>query len=206
MLDLLAQLDWRAFILAMFIVELTPGPNMGWLAALSAQHGRKIGLMAVLGVTLGLAVQMVAAATGLSSLITHFPLVYEIIRWAGVLFMLWLAWEAFSDVGSSSPAQGLSSKGFTRGFIANILNPKALVFYVAVVGQFANPGIGKLWWQILILGSMHLSVAIIVHIGIVLIGARFGQAFEAWRSSIWARLIFALSLVGIAIWIAISTG
>lgn len=206
MIELFSELNWPAFLLAMLIVELTPGPNMGWLAALSAQYGRKVGYMAVLGVTLGLAVQILAAAVGLSTIISHFPIAYQTIRWAGVLFMLWLAWEAYSDVGSSSAAKGLSSTGFTRGFIANILNPKALVFYVAVVGQFAIPSIGDLWWQILILGSLHLFVSVIVHLVIVFTGASFGQAFETWRKSIWARLAFSLSLVGIAVWIAISTG
>lgn len=206
MIDLLSQLDWPAFLLAMFIVELTPGPNMGWLAALSAQQGRKMGLVAVLGITLGLAVQMIAAATGLSTLIAHVPIAYQLIRWAGVLFMLWLAWEAFSDAGSSSPVKGFSAKGFVRGFIANILNPKALIFYVAVVGQFANPSIGSLWWQILVLGSLHLAVATSVHLAIVLTSARFGTAIETWRTSLWARVTFSLCLVAIAVWIAISTG
>ena len=132
-------MDWAAFVLAMFIVELTPGPNMGWLSAVSAQHGRRVGMMAVAGVTLGLAVQALAAATGLSTLIAGFPAAYELIRWTGVLFMLWLAREAFLETGSASPAIGASAKSFRRGLIANLLNPKALVFYVAVVGQFANP-------------------------------------------------------------------
>ena len=190
----------------MFIVELTPGPNMGWLAALSAQHGRRVGFMAVIGITLGLSVQMLAAATGLATLISHLPLAYQLIRWAGVLFMVYLAWEAFADVEDTTTVSELSSKGFTRGFIANVLNPKALVFYVAVVGQFANPVIGSLWWQILVLGALHLMVAIIVHAAIVMIGASFGAAFETWRRSLVARLFFAGSLLAIAAWIAVSTG
>ena len=62
MTEFLAQMDWRAFLIAMIIIELTPGPNMGWLAALSAQYGKRVGIMAVAGVTLGLAIQIVAAA------------------------------------------------------------------------------------------------------------------------------------------------
>lgn len=205
-MDLLTQLDWRTFLLAMLIIELTPGPNMGWLAALSAQYGKRVGLIAVAGVTLGLAVQILAAATGLSTLISNFPIVYHSIRWAGVLFMLWLAWQAFSDTGSAAPASGLSVKGFRRGLIANLLNPKALVFYVVVVGQFASVELGSLWWQILILGGLHLCIAIGVHVLIVLLGAKLGKTFEQWRTSLPARLFFSLSLVAIAIWIAVSTG
>lgn len=178
MTDFLSQLNWPAFLLAMVIVELTPGPNMGWLASISAQSGRKIGFVAVLGVTLGLVVQIIAAATGLSALINSVPISYQFIRWAGVLFMLWLAWEAFSDSAAAvaTTPHLTSSKSFLRGFIANVLNPKALVFYIAVVGQFAQLSGGSVWWQVLFLGGIHLVVATGVHIMIVMIASGFGQA------------------------------
>ena len=57
----------------MMVIELTPGPNMGWLSSIAAQHGRRVGLIAVAGVTLGLAVQVLAAATGVSTLVSGFP-------------------------------------------------------------------------------------------------------------------------------------
>lgn len=202
----LTELDWPAFLFAMFIVELTPGPNMGWLAALSAQHGLRVGLMAVAGITLGLAVQVLAAATGLAALISGFPILYEGLRLAGVLFMLWLAWQAYVETGSAVPAAGLREKGFRRGLIANLLNPKALVFYVIVIGQFTQPDAGAVWGQILILGGIHLAIAMIVHVAIVILGAQAGERLEHWRTSLSARLFFSLSLVAIAIWIAYSTG
>ena len=201
----LLELDWPAFLFAMFIIELTPGPNMGWLAMLSAQHGMRVGLMAVAGITLGLAVQVLAAATGVATLISGFPVLYDALRWAGILFMLWLAWQAYVEDGSVVPAVGLNEKGFRRGFIANLLNPKALVFYVVVVGQFTVPDAGALWRQILVLGGMHLAIAVIVHIGIVSLGARVGERLEHWRTSLPARLFFSLSLVLIAAWIGFST-
>ena len=71
------HIDWIAFLIAMAAVELTPGPNMGWLAALSAQYGRAAGLRAVVGITLGLTVQLLAAATGLSTLLAELPVLYE---------------------------------------------------------------------------------------------------------------------------------
>jgi len=190
----------------MVLIELTPGPNMGWLAALSAQHGKRVGIMAVMGITFGLAIQVCAAAVGLSAVLYNFPIAYELIRWAGVLFMLWLAWEAFADTGSTVQAKGLSEKGFKRGLIANLLNPKALMFYVVVVGQFARPDLGSFWWQILILGGLHLCVAIAVHLLIVMLGAKLGDTFEQYRTSFTARLFFSLSLVAVAIWVVISTG
>ena len=205
-MDLLLQLDWPAFLIAMLLIELTPGPNMGWLAMLSVRHGFRVGLMAVLGITLGLGLQVLAAATGLAAVLASFPVLYDSLRWAGVLFMLWLAWQAYVETGSAAPAVGQSERGFRRGFIANLLNPKALVFYVVVIGQFTDPAIGSVWGQILILGGLHLLVAALVHIAIVYLGTRLGEGLEAWRTSLSARLFFSLSLVAIAVWIAVSTG
>ena len=206
MSDFIFQLDWQAFLIAMIIIELTPGPNMGWLAALSAQYGKRAGVMAVTGVTLGLAIQVMAAAVGLSALIAGFPIIYESLRWAGVIFMLWLAWDAFFETAPTTIDKETYDKGFRRGLIANLLNPKALVFYVAIIGQFTDLSFGAVWWQIIILGSLHLCIAIAVHLAIVILGAKLGDVFEQWRTSLIARLIFAVSLIAIAVWIGVSTG
>lgn len=203
---MLGHVDWPTFLIAMAAVELTPGPNMGWLAALSAKSGRRAGMMAVAGVTLGLLVQLVAAATGLSALLSESSVLYESLRWAGVAFMLFLAWEAFADTGSAPNVRGDGRTGFRRGLVANLLNPKALLFYLIIVGQFADPSAGPVWIQIVILGLLHLTVAILVHVNIVLMGASLGAAFERWRTSLPARIGFALALVAIAVWIGVSTG
>lgn len=203
---MLAGINWSAFLIALFVVELTPGPNMGWLATLSAKAGRKTGLRAVAGVTLGLTLQMFAAAFGLSAILAGSDMLYQGLRWAGVTFMLYLAWESWTENGEPSPSRAHGPSGFYRGLIANLLNPKALVFYLAVVSQFANPAQGKVWLQTIVLGSIHLVIALIIHIAIVLGASRLGTSLERWRTSMPVRAMFALALVFIAIWIAVSTG
>lgn len=203
---MLEHVNWPAFLIAMAVVELTPGPNMGWLAALSAQKGRRAGLFAVAGITLGLAVQLVAAATGLSALMAGKAWLYETLRWAGVAFMLYLALEAWRDTGVAATVRKHEMAGFRRGLIANLLNPKALVFYLVIVGQFAQESAGPVWLQIVALGLIHLAVAIAVHTAIVLAGYSLGARLEAYRASPLVRGGFALTLAGIAVWIAVSTG
>ncbi len=199
-------MNWLAFLGAMALVEMTPGPNMGWLTALSAQQGRRVGFMAVVGITLGLGAQLILAATGFSAFISDNQLVYEILRWAGIGFMLYLAVEAWRETGEASPGNAKSLEGFRRGFIANLLNPKALVFYIAVVTQFAGfDGNMPSAAAILMLGSIHILIAVLVHSGLVLAGAAFGQKLADYRQSVPVRAVFALSLVGIAIWLAFST-
>jgi threonine/homoserine/homoserine lactone efflux protein len=202
--SILAGIDWVGFLLAMVVVELTPGPNMGWLAALTMREGRKAGFAAVAGITLGLSLQLLAAVTGLAALIAGAPAMFSLLHWAGVAFMLYLAYEAFMDGGSAVPANAGSGRGFLRGVIANVLNPKALVFYVVLIGQFIDAAAGPVWLQSLILGCIHLTIAATVHIVIVLMAHSLGARLENWRTSLAARLFFAGLLVGIAIWIALT--
>ena len=75
-------------------MEITPGPNMTWLALLSAREGRVAGFQAVAGIATGLAALAILAATGIAALITTWPLLYAALRWGGVLFLLFLAFEA----------------------------------------------------------------------------------------------------------------
>ena len=197
--------DWPAFLLAVAIIELTPGPNMGWLAALTLRDGHKIGFAAVAGIALGLSVQLVAAVTGLTALLISVPSIHTALHWAGIAFMLYLAWEAWSDGGSASLAQRGGAYGFRRGFVANVLNPKALAFYVLLINQFIAPSHGlPVWVQSLVLGLIHLSVATLVHVGIVLVAGHAGTRLEGWRTSLAARLTFAGLLMGIAIWLALT--
>lgn len=205
MLEFLTQVSWTSFLIAMVMIELTPGPNMGWLAALSAQHGRKTGLIAVVGITLGLGVQVVAAATGLAALAARSDLIFQVLRWSGVAFMLYLAWRAWVETAENAPVSLDHNASFRRGLISNLLNPKALVFYMVVVGQFTAPEHGPIGMQILTLGGIHLLIAAIVHTLIVILGSTIGDIFDEWRSKTSVRLAFSLTLAGIALWIAFST-
>ena len=85
-----------SFALTSFLIELTPGPNMTYLAFVAAQDGRRAGFATVAGVTLGLAVIGIVAAFGVAELVQSSRLLYEGLRWAGVVFLLYLAWEGWS--------------------------------------------------------------------------------------------------------------
>ncbi|MCQ4062145.1 LysE family translocator, partial [Klebsiella pneumoniae] len=92
-------------------------------------RGRIAGLAAVAGVTLGLTVWMLAAVAGLTQALLRAPALYQGIRWAGVAFLLWLAWEAWRvPPDRSAPVTAETRRGlFLRGLTGNLLNPKAAV-------------------------------------------------------------------------------
>jgi len=185
------------FLLAVALIELTPGPNMGWLALVSLGRGRPAGFAAVAGVTVGLAAWMLAAAFGLTQVLLIWPPLYQIIRWAGVAFLVWLAWEAWR--GDSDPAAP------DGGMTGNLLNPKAAVFYVALLPTFMRPDHGSPLGQALTLGGLHLVVAVVVHALIVLGAASAGGLVLKRMQGPAARAVMAGGIALVAVWMAWET-
>src|ERR1700754_3707386 len=95
-----------AFALTSLVIEITPGPNMTYLAALSLSSGMRTGFAAVAGIALGLMTYGVIAAFGLAAVIDNSPLLYGVLRWGGVAFLLWLAWEAWPGNEQASSELG----------------------------------------------------------------------------------------------------
>jgi|CXWL01.1.fsa_nt_gi threonine/homoserine/homoserine lactone efflux protein len=195
------------FLAAVTLVELTPGPNMGYLAALSAAEGRVAGFKAVLGVTLGLTVYMLAAVAGITELLIAAPLAYGVLRWAGVAYLVFLGWEAWRGAGETSP--GHARRGgdgpFWRGLLANLLNPKAAMFYVTLLPGFIATDHAAFWVQALILGCVHLGVSVAIHGAIVIGAARAGLLVMAPSRARIVRRTLAVGIVAIALWLAWET-
>jgi threonine/homoserine/homoserine lactone efflux protein len=205
---LLSASQLLPFLVAVAVIELTPGPNMGYLAVVAGQSGWRAGLTVVAGVTLGLAIYLAASVVGLAEAALRWPWVYETLRWAGVAYMLWLAadtWRSAADIEGPPPeARSL----FLRGLINNLLNPKAAVFYVAVLPGFVRPEAGRPGLQMLFLGGIHLAVSVIIHLLIVLTASRASSAVAtdaAVSRSIRRQRLFAVALAAIAVWLAVSS-
>jgi threonine/homoserine/homoserine lactone efflux protein len=199
-----------AFALTSLIIELTPGPNMAYLAALSLSRGTRAGIAAVLGITLGLAIFGVAAAVGVATLILQSTILYESLRWAGVAYLLWLAWEGWAserDVTSNAPASPGDTPwyAFRRGLITNLLNPKAGIFYVATLPRFVDAAAGNVTHQAILLSAIYVSIATLIHLAIVLLAGRLFSLLETPDSRRTTRRVLSLALVGIAVWFAFST-
>jgi threonine/homoserine/homoserine lactone efflux protein len=199
-----------AFALTCVVIEITPGPNMAWLAALSLSRGWRIGLAAVAGVALGLSVYGILAALGVAAIIENSTFLYETLRWGSVAYLLWLAWDAWSSADEIAPEESAGedherASAFRRGLIANLLNPKAAVFYVAMLPEFLNVGAGRIWTQTLTLSAIYVTIATVIHTGIVLSASRLRRLINTPEQVRRIRRILALALAAIAIWFAFST-
>jgi threonine/homoserine/homoserine lactone efflux protein len=196
------------FVLASLIIEMTPGPNMGYLAVLAARRGRSAGLAAVAGVALGLALAGTAAALGLVTLMSTMPVVYEVVRWAGVAYMVYLAWEAWVQPSplalDGEFANGPLRSSFLRGLITNLLNPKAYLFYAVILPEFVDPH-SPLAAQVAILTALYVAVATGVHAAIVVGFGTFSRLIADERRYAAMRAVFSLLLLAMAGWLAWST-
>lgn len=198
--------DWAGFALAIFLIELTPGPNMAWLAALALGQGRRAGLAACAGIALGLLVNALVAGFGVAAFIIANPDWWQALRWGGVLFMLWLAWETWRDAGVPVTSDGAALAGpvkrhFLSGLVVNLLNPKALIFFAVLIPQYmgsATPAAGL----VIAVSLVSVFIATAVHVVIVLGGGGLSRWLADSGRNRPVRRALALSLVGVAIWFA----
>ena len=194
--------SFAEFLIAAIVMEITPGPNMTWLALLSAREGRVAGFHAVAGIATGLTVLAVCAAIGTAALIATWPLLYTALRWGGVLFLLFLAWEAW--VGEKDDGKGLEpERQFRRGLIVNLLNPKAAAVFIVMIPGFAGSDAPA--GALIAMTLTYLAIATLAHVLIVAFAGSFERALADPRRERIVRRIFALALAGVAIWFAFGT-
>ncbi len=133
-----------AYCLAVAILVLIPGPVVMLVVARSLSDGIRSGLAAVAGASLGNAILLIATAAGLIAFFAVLSEIFEVVRWAGAVYLIWLgikAWRAHGGQGMAlAPVAKRSSRAvFLQGFLVAITNPKAIVFYIAFLPQFIDP-------------------------------------------------------------------
>lgn len=190
---------------AALLMAVTPGPNMLYLISRSLCQGRRAGLISWMGVVCGFAVHVCSASFGLTALFMTLPLGYELLKYAGAGYLLWLAWQALRPgAGSLLQAQNLPDetprKLFLMGFLTNALNPKVAVFYMSILPQFIQPDHGSVLAQSLLLGGIQTTIASLMNLVIML----SASAIAAWFSAnqFWLqvqRYLMGTVLAGLAL-------
>ncbi len=204
-------MDIFAFLLAVLLLEITPGPNMAYLAALALSRGRVAGLIATAGVAFGLAVHATVAALGAGVLIQQYPLLYHVLRWIGVGYLLYLAWEGWQTERQVSPERThlaiTAGPLFLRGFLSNVFNPKSILFFVSVLPTFVGtgPDAPSLPIQMAVFGCLYVGIATTVHGSIVVLAAQLRPWLVEGPRQQTVRRILAVLLAVVAIWLAWAT-
>jgi threonine/homoserine/homoserine lactone efflux protein len=194
-----------AFALVALGMVLTPGPNMVYLVSRSICQGRVAGMISLGGVAVGFLFYAVSAALGITALLLAVPLAYDALRFAGVIYLLWLAWQTVKP-GGRSPFQvrNLSPdsprKLFAMGLVTNILNPKIAVMYLSLLPQFIAPEHGSVLMQSLWLSAVQVAISISVNTVIVMLAGSIA-AFLAGRPAwlVIQRWLMGTVLAGLAV-------
>lgn len=201
------MMDFQTIIVfsaACLALAVTPGPDMILVAARSAAQGRTAGLVTQFGVSAGSAFHAVILALGLSQLFLAIPYAYDLVRYLGAAYLLYLAWLAFtgSDSFSTRPSSDNRLSMFVifrQGFFSNLLNPKVALFYLALFPQFLDPEKGAVAFQILVLAGIFLVIDFAVHVVVIwLAGSMRSFSTTGTVFARWSRYILGAVFGGLA--------
>jgi threonine/homoserine/homoserine lactone efflux protein len=146
------------FMAAVLALNLTPGPDMLFCFATGVTRGRAAGAVAALGIGAGTLVHTAAAALGLAGLLLASPLAFDIVRYAGAAYLVWLAWKTLRapplGVAGTVPERRSHWRVFGHGAVTNVLNPKVALFFLAFLPQFVDPNAGPVALQVFVLGML----------------------------------------------------
>jgi len=156
-----------AFMLLSYLLILAPGPNVLFVVSRSLQLGRASGIAAVVGGQGGVYVQVVAVAFGVGAVIERSVVVFTALRLAGAAYLIFLGVQAIRHrkslaeilAGRVPPAS--TSRMLRDGFVVGLGNPKSIVFFAAVLPQFAVPAAGHVPLQLLLLGAIFCAIALV---------------------------------------------
>jgi threonine/homoserine/homoserine lactone efflux protein len=152
------------YALAVIVLLAIPGPAVLYILAQSLEHGRRGGLVAVLGVHAGTAVHIAAATAGVSAIVAHSATAFSALKYAGAAYLVVLGVRRLLARDSAAPeaAARLDERRiFRHGFVVNVLNPKTAVFFLAFLPQFVDPDRGSTAVQALVLGLVFVLLGLI---------------------------------------------
>ena len=202
------MIDFQNFILfalASLMLNITPGPDMLYVASRSTGQGVPAGIISALGICVGCFVHILAAVFGISAVLMQSATAFQLVKWAGALYLIYLGIQALRSPGGplrvdyNAPATPLWAL-FRQGVITNVLNPKVAIFFLAFLPQFVQPEQGKVAWQILLLGAWFDFSGLVVLILVALLFGRMGDwlsrypAFMRWQEKFTGAVLLGLGL------------
>jgi threonine/homoserine/homoserine lactone efflux protein len=203
--------DWPVFlgfVAAGLALNIVPGADMTFIIASAARGGRRDGVIAALGVGAGALIHIFAAVLGLSAILAASQSLFDLIKWAGAAYLLWIALSLLraGERGSDSPPPPASPwRLFRAAMLVNILNPKVALFFLAFLPQFVDPAAAAPALQILCLGLWFDAVGTLVNIAVALAAAGTAARLRhvAWLGRA-ARWLAASAIGALAVQLALS--
>lgn len=171
---MIALTTLSVFAAAVMLLLLSPGPNMAFVMAHGITYGPRGGVATALGIAVADLILTVLTATGITALVMAWAPAFDLIRYAGAAYLLWMAVKALRQPLALKEAvvtQASLRSVFVRAMLNSLLNPKALLFFMVFLPQFVDPGKGGVARQLLVLGLVLTVIATVFH---TLLGAAGG--------------------------------
>ena len=172
------QSAFLTFLLAAFMLNIAPGPDMLYVIGRSVGQGRKAGIVSSLGVFVGCWVHILAAAFGIAALLRSSPMAFNLVRYAGAAYMVYLGIRMViqkTDLSSQQLKRESLASIFRQGAITNVLNPKVAIFFLAFLPQFIDARRGSVVLQILVLGLIFNVGGTLVNLAVAYAGGTLGD-------------------------------
>ena len=202
--------NFWVFAFTALMLNLTPGNDMLYVMARSSGQGVKAGVVSSLGIMAGCTVHMLAAVAGISALITQSALAFNVIKYIGAAYLVYLGMKAITNKKTAlilhQNITPLSYKKiFWQGVITNVLNPKVALFFLAFLPQFINDSENAAL-QILLLGSWFNFSGTVINVAVAFLFGKIGSFFLRWPNFVlWQQRITGSLLVVLGIKVALSS-
>ncbi len=200
--------DIALFVAASALLAIAPGPDVIYVLTRGIAQGRKAGLAAALGFASGCIFHTVLAAVGIAALIRSSDWAFDLVRYAGAAYLVWIGIQALRhraafSIEGASEARALATI-YRQSVIGNMLNPKVTLFFLAFLPQFVNSEAGNVGWQMALLGAVFMGVTIVVFGAVAIFAAVIGDWVRR-RPAIGERLnVFAgITFIGLGIRVAL---
>lgn len=195
-----------AFVPAGLALNLTPGADMMFCLGQGLKAGPRAAMAANFGIALGGMMHVTLAGLGLGALVAAHPLAFDAIRWLGVLYLVWLAWKTLRSTGALAAAEAAPAPAlrvFGQALAVNLFNPKVILFILAFLPQFVDPGRPVLP-QFLTLGVVFSLGGLVVNglVGVMAgsLGQRMARSPGLGR---WLNRVSATIFAGLALRLAL---
>ena len=198
------------FIAASFLLCLAPGPDNIYVLTQGMTKSKKAAIITTLGLASGLIIHTSAAAFGISVIFQTSEVAFNIVKYAGAAYLLYIAYQAFKhrneklDLSVQNSSSELK-KLYVKGFIMNILNPKVSIFFLAFLPQFVTPANGNVPMQMITLGLVFMALTVVVFSSIGIAGNMLSsKLLEKPNIVKYMNILTSFVLVGLGLKLALS--
>ena len=186
------------FLITSLIVVVSPGPGTLLTVAAGLSGGARAAAVTALGCTLGIVPHLLAAITGLAALLNASATAFEVLRFAGVAYLVYMGWATWRSPATLEVRTGSACGRIAEAMLINLLNPKLSLFFLTFLPQFIAPGEAQPAWRMLQLSLVFMAMTFVVFLGYGVFAARFrDQVLLRPGALVWLRRGFAATFVGL---------